>query len=177
MIVMIRVLFISILFLFSLTNSQSLMVYGNGLYYRTQFSQVEIKRIDISSIFQGYTIVDSNEIFLAYQHELSAEASTDICIYEINDNKEKFLCEIGGTGESIFDYNKSNNKVVFNWIKGLYTFELPVGSYDQYQKWKFSPTLIFECKQCYAPFWIDSNTVSYQEYINDHFETKIITIK
>jgi len=165
---------ILILFIAS-ANGQSLKIFHNTLYYQKNDTLVEVKRIEDCSEFQGYDIVDSTHIFIAYLDDCG-EASTDIIIYDTELQKEISVGWIPGTGESTFRYNRMNDLVLFNWEEGLYTFKLHEPQYEK-SLTKIIPTPLFDCMNCYIPFWVDSNTIGYLQYIDSIKVCKTIKIQ
>jgi hypothetical protein len=151
--------------------AQSLkIIYGDRLYYHNKDKFYEIKKREHAESFQGYDIVDSTHIFIAYDPEKSAEASTYLAVYDIKTKTEKFIYELGGTGESFFIYNKDNDLVLFNWYNGINIFKLHKENNAIIDK--FEPKLIIECEECYLPFWVDSKTIGYQQFENGEWVTK-----
>lgn len=150
------------------------MIRGNRLYYHDKDKFFEIKHLEHASNFYGYDIIDSTHIFLAYYPEKSAEASTYLTVYNINTKEEEFIQELGGTGESIFQYHKENDLVVFNWYNGLNIFKL----HDSNGKIvdEISLRLILECNNCYFPFWVDTENIGYYDYENCQFILKYYKI-
>ncbi len=166
--------FVLSLFVMTSMSAQSLtIIYGNRLYYHKADKFVEIKRLEDCSSFQGYDIVDSSHIFIAYNPEISAEASVYIVIFDLDTGKESLIEELGGTGESFFQYNPENDLVAFNWGNGINVFKLHASNNKFIEK--IEPILLVEC-DCYLPYWIDRNTIGYQVWENDKWRVKTVKV-
>lgn len=154
---------------------QSLKIYfGDRLYYQNSENIYKIKQLERASSFQGYDIIDSTHIFLAYENEKDAEASAYIAVYDISTGDEILIEELGLTGESFFLYNKQNDLVLFNWYDGLYTFKLH-NSENQITL-KPEKKRIIDCKECYLPFWVNSEMVGYMVFENEKWITKYMKL-
>ncbi len=173
---MMKSIFVLLILIFThCVNGQSLkIVYGDRLFYQTGNNIYEIKKLKDCSSFRGYDIIDSLHIFLAYDPETSAEASTKISVYNIETQKEKVIDELGGTGESFFVYNKKNDMVLLNLSDGLYIFKLHNSKKEIVDKLDLKK--ILNCTECFLPFWIDSKILGYQKFENGHLITKYFEI-
>ena len=101
--------------------SQELKIkYRNQLFCQVDDSLFQIKILSSDSNFQGYAVIDSINVFIAYQDETNAEASTIISIVNIRTGKESKLTVLYATGDSQFEYNQENGLVVFNLLDGIY---------------------------------------------------------
>jgi hypothetical protein len=119
--------YIFIFFIFVLCESsysQSLFVAWSKLFVKYRQDIFILKDLNECHDIQGYAVLDSENIFIAYDPEKSAEASTIISVYNIKDKKELLIREIGGTGESYYSYNSENGCVAFKWYDGIYVFKL-----------------------------------------------------
>jgi len=174
--------FMGILLGFGSLPAQSLkVIYGDRLILISKGQIHVIKQLEKNSYFQGYDIVDSTHVFMAYIPHGFAEASTILAVYDMKTNLEYFITEIGGTGESFFHYNQENGLVMFNWISevkrgsAIFSFKLelnPQGTKKEKLE-NFEPKVIFECQEdCFMPFWVDEKTISYQVWENDKITTK-----
>jgi hypothetical protein len=151
------------------------VVYGDRLYYQRGGNLFEIKRVKDGSSFRGYDIVDSLHIFVAYDPETSAEASTIISVYDVGKQREEIMGELGGTGESYFVYNKEADLVAFNWSEGIYVFKLPNLKKELTNNTGLK--LVVRCDDCYLPFWIDMKRIGYKCFENGKPVTKYHEIK
>lgn len=152
-------------------NAQCLKFIQGRLYYISTQSIEKIIDIKDCSKLQGYDIIDSTNIFIAYSSENSAEISTRIFIYNRNNKTKNFIEEIGGTGESIFCYNERNDMVLFNWFDGIYVFKLHDSETKQIRE-SLMKVKICECNECFLPFWVDNKTFGYEALENENLVIK-----
>ena len=140
------------------------------LFYRYHDKLVLVKEFEKECEFRGYNVIDSTHIFLAYQPEGFSEASAIIAIYDVTKKKENILFELGGAGESIFDYNKNNGLVVFNWLEGIYV--CPLNNFKE-----SNVKLLLKGINLFNPYWIDSSNIGYTEWSNQTWVVKKYRIK
>ena len=148
-----------ILLFINISNSQSFKQFWNSLYIQKCDSVFLIKELKGNSYFQGYDFIDSMRVFIAYQKEGYSEAVTVLSIYNIEVKSEMVLGELGLTGESTFSYNIENELILFNLDDGIYVLKI-----EEAINKDLRPKLIYECDNCYLPFWINSNTICYFYY-------------
>jgi hypothetical protein len=116
-----------ILFMFSLaitgaqTKQRLELTNEETLFCDSSSGRFLLKALHGDQSFQGFGIVNQNEIFLAYSSG-EAEASSILSVYEIADKSEKVIIEIGGTGESNYSLNEDTGMIAFNWYNGIYIF-------------------------------------------------------
>ena len=145
------------------------VIYGNSLYLQYNKELILIKQMKKCSHFRGYDVIDSNNIFIAYQPENYAEAITYISIYNIQTKKETIIEEIGGTCESLFSYNSLNKMVLFNSFHGINIFKLYKENGEIVNK--INSNLILEGNY-YLSFWVDEYTIGYYVFQDDQLITK-----
>lgn len=151
------------------------VLWGNTLYYQTKDTLIEIKRLDHYR-FQGYDIIDSTHIFLAYIDPKFTAVATLLYIYDLKANKEKFIGEIGATGESEFFYNKENDYVLFDWHDGIYVFKLHDENGNIVDKIKEIKIMDWQGGTI-IPFWVDKNTIVYFIYYDiNKYERKYLHV-
>jgi hypothetical protein len=142
-----------------------------ALFYRSDGHRSLIKRLDPGQAFQGRAITRDGRVFLAYDGP-GSEASTVLSIYDVNANRESVIVEIGGTGDAEFSYDVKTNRVVFNWVDGLYLFSLDAakkiaGDRDPLAAFKRIVVLVKACKECSQPHWIADSKIEYLQYGKD----------
>ena len=179
---MLRLSFLLSLTLLSIIQGQEVkIVNGTALYFKFKEDFLKIKEFDSEiSRLQGYDVVDTNYIFLAYMQKEDSEASSILAIYDIENETEHTILDLGATGESFFTYNHQRNTILFNWYDGLYVIDLP--QIDQYflssnSSSKIEPKLIYSCIECYLPFWISINKIGFKEFFENNFITKTLKLK
>lgn len=164
-----KYMYLLLLFVPSFMLSQSLkLIDGNTLYYHNKDKFVEIKQLEKNKYFQGYDIIDSKHILMAYNDDSeSIEASVAIKVVNLETNKETLVQGLGGTGDSYFFYNKDNDLVVFGWYDGIYIFKIHNEKKDIINK-NIEFIKILDCLECWIPFWVDKFTIGYT--INNKLE-------
>jgi hypothetical protein len=151
-----------ILILLSTSNGQVLRVWQNRVYYQNGERFQEVKSFKKEICLYGYGIVDSDDVFLAYQPDGISEAVTVIELIALSTNKVQTVGELGGTGESFFDYNAQNGYLVFNSADGIAILNLknPSRTKDQ----SLLPKIIHQCNECYEVRWLDDTTIAFTVY-------------
>jgi len=140
----------------------------NDLDYQKEDVFVRVKQLAKDSYFYGYGIVDSTHIFVAYQPEEQAEASAIIQVVDLATQKANFIGELGGTGESFFDYNRQNGYLVFNWVDGIAILQLRNPAKDK--SGMLSPKIIYQCQNCSETRWLDHETIAFTVWNGDKRE-------
>jgi hypothetical protein len=144
---------------------QTLKVLNGVLFYKSKTSLIKIKELENNNHFQGYEMIYSTHIFIAYDSTVgSGEACTAISIFDLNTMKEYFLDELGDTGDSSFDYCPANNIVIFNWGSGIHCFDLPKCDNTLKRNMGITPkVLINSGGGSFDVMWINKHMVSYKE--------------
>jgi hypothetical protein len=157
----------------TLCQSQILKVFWNDLYYIGKDSVAILKTLNQENGLQGYDIVDSLNIFLAYQDENYSEGLTIISVYNRKSGTENILARLVSTSSSIFLYNSEYDIVVYCSSDGFSGFKL----HDAHGNIvaDIEPFVIKKCK-CSHPFWINIKTVGFFEYINDKWSISYETL-
>jgi hypothetical protein len=167
-----RLLTISLLLSYALTaqptHADQLRVWQDRLYLKADNKLLLVKQ-DVGENLRGYGMIDDHQVFLAYQAPGEAEAITIISIVDMRTGKEKKLDEIGGTGESFFDYNQENGRVVFNWVDGIYVFTLR-------EFWPNRYKLVARSSNSFEAFWIDATTIGYTDLQGKRAERKRVKL-
>jgi len=173
---MIKLSFLILLFTVGLNYAQSLKIlYCNRLYYQDDSVFKEIKRLGEKACFSGYEIINSEYVFLAYDKEGEAEASTIISVYNLKTNSEDYVGIIPVSGDAYFDYNQENNLVLFNNSKGLNVFNLSQAL--NFTQADFIQTQLILSGYYYQPFWIDSSNIGYKEWEENQWVNKSFVLK
>jgi len=141
---------------------QSLYVYSQILFLKSNGNLLEVKRVPYGSFFYGYDIVDSNTVFYAYD-DRQGEASATLAVFDLKNQHETIVKKsLGGVGETNFTYNSSNHLLLFNWIGGIYVSPL----------FPFAPRLIVKCQTAWAPTWVDPQQFSYTDVQSEKIQTR-----
>ena len=175
---MVKIISISLLFLLSTSFGQSLEIwYGDRLYYNYNGNLIEIKEVKRCSSFYGYGIIDSLNIFMAYDPEDSPEPSTIIAVYDVQRGVENSLGYLYGTGDSHFSYNKDNDCVIYNLSDGIYMFKMHDQKGRLITDMGKNTKKILACENPYNVFWIDKITAGYYVWENNKDILKTLKIK
>jgi hypothetical protein len=146
---------------------------GNQLLWRSPGRKPKlVKALAPGQRFQGFSVVDSGRLFLAYS-DAGGEATTWVSIFSLSGWREERIVQIGATGESEFDYEASTGIMVFNWYDGLYVFSLKksVQLPDRGRLKAFEKTLvkILSCSsgRCFEPRWEGNDRVKCRDETGD----------
>lgn len=153
-----RAVILLIAVVFDNSLASDLRIWQDRVYYESAGSLAVVKD-GVGGNLRGYGVLDDKHIFLAYQPADQAEAVTIISVVDRDTGSEHILDELGGTGESFFDYNRKNGLVVFNWVDGIYVFE-PSRHKPEYRK-------VADCEDSFEVFWVDPSTVGYADLTGD----------
>lgn len=162
-----------------LAAERQLLVEGHSLIAKTGDERIVIKRLAKDQEFQGYGFLEDDVVFMAYSTDAEGGASTILAVYEGAQKRERFLCELGATGESSFAVSASGSDIAFNWRDAIYV--MPVdrlltarepGPLD-------CPSIaarILDCQSCYAPVWVGPSRVRYQIWEDPCWRTRELDI-
>lgn len=122
---------------------------------------VEIKRLKPNKgRFYGYGLLGKDKVFVAYDLEEQGEATANMEIIDLKQEKVIKLAKIGGVGESHFDVNSLRSQVVYSTGHDLriISIDTVLNEYRIYT--------ILKNKSCWAEFWFDDDTVGCLVYDN-----------
>jgi hypothetical protein len=135
---------------------------GNALVYQDSSRVVKIAEIDPAKgeFFQGWGMINSHEVFFAFNYQDDSEPSSSLRVFNLRDRKSRAVGEVGNAFDSFFQIN--GDRLVFGWLNRLYLGKLdsaewsPIGGESgihEVQVGEGGPDLF--------PFWIDCRTIGY----------------
>jgi hypothetical protein len=131
------------------------LYYERSLYCQAGDSLYLVKELGEGCYFQGYDMIDSTRVFVAYMPWCEgSEPTTVLTIVDLRTKTETVKGNLAGTGDSWFQYSAENGLLVGNWGKGIYTWSLA-------RMEQTEPELVVPSEGCLLPFWLDSRTVGY----------------
>lgn len=144
-------------------------VEGQTLVVTSGNERLVVRTLPDDAEFQGYGFIGADTLFLAYSSGSEGGAGTMLAIYDLARQTEYPICEIGGTGESVFVISDDGSTAAFNWIRGIYVFSLkgileavrerPLGATRCEKQFR----QVVACEQCYSPKWIGPSRLQYEE--------------
>lgn len=156
---------------------QTVRLVWNTLFVQAGDSMLPVISFANCSELRGYSIVDRSHLFIARENRNSTEASTVIEVYDMDERTFRLIGEIGGTGESVFEYNVDNDMVVYSIDGEVYLFKI----HDENKKVvsRVAPQLLHDIRTRAStfPFWIDNATVGIVEAVKEKLVVHKISIK
>ncbi len=131
----------------------------------------EIFRVPNESLIYGYGLLSNDIVLFAYQDPKQAAAIAIMNVINAKTGKIIFTKELGGAGETSFDFSIITGKGVFNNSEGLNVIHLADGNVS------ISRVSGVEIKFTYAPFWIDSKTIGYFVHEDEKQVFKTIEVR
>lgn len=127
----------------------------------------EIFRTPDKSLIYGYGLLSNDKALFAYQDPKFTAAVAIIIVIDTNTGKTIFTKNIGDAGETSFDFSAETGRGVFNDSEGLKIIQIMNNNVI------IHPVSGVKAEHPYAPFWVNSVTIGYYEFVDDKptFET------